>query len=164
MVVYICYDRYEHNEWFNVFEVSTDRDESYRKCKETHLPDFICYGPDDCHSFQLQMVEMTKRDYNQLMKWFNDPTQSLENHGKDSSDYFKFMCELYDLTGEYNCCLISTDGCSDIYEIIKFYGKMKGLNPDDLDDDQENGLQEELFDMDDDKCLEIIKKYVEENY
>ena len=51
MKVYICYDRYEHDEWFNVFYVDTNRDESIRHCKEIDLPDFLSCGPDDCHSF-----------------------------------------------------------------------------------------------------------------
>ena len=53
MVVYICYDRYEHDEWINVEYIGTDKDESIRKVKEEILPDFLMYGPDDCHSFQL---------------------------------------------------------------------------------------------------------------
>lgn len=109
------------------------------------------------------MVEMTKRDYNQLMKWFNDPTQSLENRGDNSSDYFKFMCQLYDLTGQYNCCLISTDGCSDLYEIIKYYAQTKGIYAEDYADDVEYDLQCELGE-DDDLCHEIICEYVRCNY
>ena len=173
MIVYICYDRYENDEWINVEYIGTDKDESIRKVKEEILPDFLCYGPDDCHSFQLQMVEMTKRDYNQLMKWYNDPTISLEKHGDsvNNSDYFNFMCELYDLTGQCNCCLISTDGCSDYSEIIRYYSVFyKDRDIEEVGEyewvfsDEFNDLYEEFINMDDDKCLEIIKEYVRDTY
>lgn len=163
MKVYICYDRYERDEWYSVEYIGTDRDESIKKVKEEILPDFLCYGPDDCHSFQLQVVEMSKKDYNQLLKWDSDPSQKLENYGTGNSDYFEFMCQLYDLTGEYDCCLISTDGCSDFYEMIKYYGQMKGIDPEDFED-YEDELQEEFCSMDDKECREIIKKYVQETY
>jgi hypothetical protein len=92
MKVYICYDRYEHDEWYSVYSISTDRDETIRKCKEEDLPSFIEYGPDDCHSFQLVEVELTREQYEQLLKWDKDDTQSLEDN---SSDYYNFMYDLY---------------------------------------------------------------------
>jgi hypothetical protein len=93
--VYICFDRYEEDEWYNVFFISTDRDESIRKCKEETLPNFLDHGPDDCHSFQLVEVEMSEKDYDRLLKWNNDPNQTLENYGDESSDYFVWMYKLY---------------------------------------------------------------------
>ena len=115
---------------------------------------------------------MTKRDYNQLLKWDKDPTQRLENYGEGrNSDYFEFMCQLYDLTGQFNCCLISTDGCSDYPEIIRYYSiNYKGGDPvkvneyDWIFSDEYDELWEEFCGMDDDKCLEIVKKYVQDNY
>lgn len=164
MKVYICYDRYENDEWFNVEYIGTDKDESIRKVRDEILPEFLNYGPDDCHSFQLQVLDLTKEQYEQLLEWDKDNDQStLENYGDESSDYFKFMCEVYE-SMSYDDCLIFTDGCSDYSEIVKYYGKMKGLDPDDIDEDMEYDLQEEIGNMDSDEFFEIVKKYVYENY
>ena len=162
MKVYICFDRYERNEWFNVFHIGTRKSDSIKKVKEEILPDFIDYGPDDCHSFQLVIVDMTKRDYEQLLKW-NSEENCPENYGEESSDYFKWLCELYDIIGMYDCDLISTDGCSDFYEILKFYGRLKGIDPEDFED-YEDELQEELCELDDQIRLDIIKHYVHDMY
>ena len=173
MVVYICFDRYERDERYNVFHIGTDRDESIRKCKEEILPDFLCYGPDDCHSFQLVQVEMSKKDYNQLLKWDKDENHTLENYGDESSDYFKFMCELYDLTGEVQnqgCILISTDGCSDYYEIVRYYSVFyKNKEVEEVSDhdwlytDEYEDYYEELT-SDEDLCTKVIKEYVRDTY
>lgn len=37
MKVYIVYDRYEYNEWFNVYSIGTNMDDMVRKCKEECL-------------------------------------------------------------------------------------------------------------------------------
>ena len=164
MIVYICYDRYEHNEWFNVFEVSTNREESYRKCKEIHLPDFLCYGPDDCHSFQLVGVKMTKRQFNLLLDWMEQFKGSCEGTEEDRS-FYDFMCDLYEGTEQYSEVvedLVFTDGCSDFYEIVRYYGQIKGIDPEDYED-EEYDLQCELC-QDDELCLKITKEYVENTY
>jgi hypothetical protein len=109
------------------------------------------------------VVEMAKSGYEQLLKWDNDPDQKLENYGNESSDYFKWMCELYELVGRYDCELISTDGCSDFYEIIKFYGQVKGIEPEDFED-CEDDLTEEFCNLDDHLRLDIIRQYVQYNY
>lgn len=173
MKVYICFDRYERDEWYNVFFISTDRDESIRKCKEETLPDFLNYGPDDCHSFQLVEVEMFKKDYDRLLKWDNDPDQKLENYGDKSSDYFKWMCKLYDLTGCVDrpyIILISTDGCSDYTEIVRYYSVFyKNKDIEDVSDhewifsDEYDEYYEELVN-DDELCEKVIKEYVQETY
>jgi hypothetical protein len=165
MKVYITYDRYERNEWFNVFHISLDREESIKHCKEVDLVDFISYGPDDCHSFQLQEVEMTQEQYDQLMKWYTDDSSTLEDMGDESSDYYKFMCKVFDkvgLVGHEDEILISTDGCTDNVEIVYFYGKEQGLDIDE-DDDEYYELEEELFDNED-LYTEVLKRYINETY
>ncbi len=164
MKVYITYDRYEHNEWFSVDTIETSLKRSYKKFKEEDLPSFLEYGPDDCHMYQLQRVDMTKKEYEQLLSWMSDPTQSLEDYGDNSSDFYKFMCSIYDRSGCVDCedVICSTDGCSDFYEIIKFYGMMKGIDPEDFED-FEDELQEELC-SDDDLCHRVVLEYVKRNY
>lgn len=166
MKVYICYDRYEHDEWFSVYSIGTNRDEMIRKCKEEDLPSFIEYGPDDCHSFQLVEVELTKRWYEQLLKWDKDDTQSLED---DSSDYYNFMYDLYH--GQFETdTIISTDGCSDFYEIIKYYSVMyKNKDVEEVEDvdwlysDESDEFQEELFN-DDELSKKVIREYILDTY
>ena len=162
MKVYITYDRYERDEWYNIYHITTDRDEAIKHCKEKDLFDFISYGPDDCHSFQLQEVEMTKEQYDTLTTWINEK-QNLEDCDKDSSDLFKFMVDLFDRTGVAGdkSRIISTDGCSDNDDIVHFYGGLKGL--DTKDDDIYYDLSEELFN---DEALyeKILKEYINKTY
>lgn len=162
MKVYITYDRYERDEWYNIYHISTGKDESIKHCKEKDLVDFISYGPDDCHSFQLQEVEMTEEQYKTLMKWIEED-QSLENYGDRSSDFFKFMVELFDETGDVEVLetIIFTDGCSDNVDIVHYYGNQKGLDTE--DDDVYYDLSEELFD---DEALyeKVLKDYINEIY
>ncbi len=167
MKVYIVYDRYEHSEWFNVYSIGTDRDDMIRKCKEECLPDFLEYGPDDCHSFQLVEVELTKNKYEQLLKW--DDTQSLEYYGDESSDYYNFMYDLYNDQFETET-IISTDGCSDFYEIIKYYSVMyKNKEVEEVDDidwlysDESEEFQEELFN-DEELSRKVIREYILDTY
>ena len=162
MKVYITYDRYERDEWFNIYYISTDRGESIKHCREQDLYDFISYGPDDCHSFQLQEVKMTKKEYDLFMKWYNE-NQSLENYGSGSSDLFKKMVDIFDSTGIVgdDSVLISTDGCSDYCEVIHYYGRQKGL--DTSDDDIFYDLEEEL--MDDENLQDkVLKDYIKDTY
>ena len=161
MKVYITYDRYENNEWFSVNTIETSLMRSLKKFREEDLPSFLEYGPDDCHSYQLQRVDMTKKEYEQLLEWNNDPNQSLDG----DSDYYNFMCGIYDRTSyvKYQDEVIrSTDGCSDFSEIIKFYGMMKGIDPEDIED-LEDDLQDELY-GDNDLCHKVIVEYVKCNY
>ena len=169
MKVYICYDRYEHDEWFNVFYVDTNRDESIRHCKEIDLPDFLNCGPDDCHSFQLVEVKLTKKQYEQLLNWYNDNTQSLEDYGEESSDYYKFMYDLYDDKYETET-IIFTDGCLDFCEIIRYYSvHYKNKEVDEVSEydwlftDEYEEYYEELVN-DEDLCEKVIKEYVRDTY
>ena len=162
MKVYITYDRYERDEWYSIYHIGLDRDESIRHCKEEDLPKFLEYGPDDCHSYQLQVVNMTKKQYEQLLEWMKDENQTLENYGDESSDFFKFMCEVYDQM-TYDDYLVYTDGCSDFYDILKFYGRLKGITPEDFED-YEDDLTEEFCELDDDLRLDIIRRYIHDMY
>jgi hypothetical protein len=159
MKVYITYDRYEHNEWFSVDTIETSLTRSLKKFREEDLPSFIKYGPDDCHSFQLQRVNITKKEYEQLLSWDKDPTQTLDSE----SDYYNFMCEIYDKVGcvddgDIICC---TDGCSDIFELPHFYGLMSHI--DTSDEEVYNKIMERLCE-DDSFCDMVVKEYIRCNY
>jgi hypothetical protein len=169
MKVYVCYDRYEHDEWFSVYSVGTDRDEMIKKCKEEDLPSFIEYGPDDCHSFQLVCIDIKKSQYNKLKKW-SEEIGSIEDYGDDEHrDFYEFMCEVYD--DEYTIeTIISTDGCSDVFEVIKYYGVMyKGVECEDISDidwlysDEFEEYQEELMN-DEDLWKKVLREYILDTY
>lgn len=164
MKVYITYDRYERDEWYNVDNIDTSLTRSLKKFIENDLPSFLKYGPDDCHSYVLQRVDMTKKEYEQLLSWMNDPTQTLEDCGSESSDFYNFMCEIFDRTGnsKYKDDIIrSTDGCSDIVELPHFYGLMS--HQDTSDEDVYDEIMERLCN-DDDFCNMVIKEYIRCNY
>lgn len=166
MKVYITYDRYENNEWFNVYNITTCKRESIKHCKEVDLVDFINYGPDDCLSFQLQEVNLTKKQYEQLLEWDKDDTMSLEH---PDSPYYQFMCEIYENASSVrhqNEILISSYGCSDFYEIVTYYGvNYKGEDPEDFDSESDNfyDYQEELCDNED-LFIKITKEYINDTY
>ena len=150
--VFITYDRYEHDEWHSIYHIDTDEDSARQHFVDKDLLDFISYGPDDCHSFQLQKVRMTRAGY----KWL------CEENGKssESKELEEFLTELYQ--GEYGDeVLMYTDGCSDNCEIIEFYCNKLGIDPD--DDDAKYEAQNKLFD--DDKLYEeIAREYIAANY
>lgn len=168
MKVYICYDRYEYDEWLRVYSIGTDRDEMIKKCKEEDLPSFIEYGPDDCHSFQLVEIEITKSQYNQLVEWIDKFGGGCEGTEEDE-DFYNFMCRVYD--DEFTVeTIISTDGCSDYPEIVRYYSVMyKNCDIDEVSDsdwvygDEFYEYDEELTD-DDDLYNRVVKEYVQETY
>jgi hypothetical protein len=160
MKVYITYDRYEHDEWFNVETIETSLTRSLKKFRTEDLPSFLKYGPDDCHSFVLQRVNMTKKEYEQLLEWDKDPNQYLDR----PCDYYNFMCELYDRTGcvsNQSDVIQYTDGCSDVWELPHFYGLMS--HQDTTDEDVYNSIMERLFD-DDNFCDMVVREYIRCRY
>ena len=158
MNAYITYDRYERDEWYSIYNIETNRQRAIKHFREVDLPDFLAYGPDDCHSFQLQRVEMTKKQYDTFMKWIEEG-QSLENYGTKSSELFEFMVDLFDGTGVAGdtSVLFSTDGCSDNFELIEFYCQSIGIEAD--DDDAIADAERELLN-DDELYNKILKEYI----
>ena len=167
MKVYIIYDRYEHNEWFSVDYIGTRESESIKEFKEKCLPKFLEYGPDDCHSYQLQVVNITKKQYEQLLEWDNDPKMSLE-----SGPYYDFMCEVYEQCdwSDTGNVLLCTDGCSDFYEIVRYYSVFyKNKDIEEVSEhewlftDEYDEFYEELND-DEDLWNKVTKEYVQDTY
>ena len=167
MKVYICYDRYEHDEWLSVYSIGTDRDEMIEKCKKEDLPSFIEYGPDDCHSFQLVELNITKRQYEQLVKWV-DKFGNCEGT-KEDRHFYNFMCRVYD--DEFTIeTIISTDGCSDVFEVVKYYGVMyKNVDCENISDvewlysDEFEEYQEELMN-DEELWKKVLREYILDTY
>lgn len=167
MKVYIIYDRYEGNEWFSVDYIGTRKLESIKEFKEKCLPEFLKYGPDDCHSYQLQVVNLAKKQYEQLLEWDNDPNVSLE-----SGPYYDFMCEVYEQSdwSDTRNVLLCTDGCSEYQDIVRYYGMVvKGKDSDEVNEydwvftDEYDEYYEELMN-DNDLFERMCKEYIKYNF
>lgn len=157
MKVYLTYDRYERNEWLSIYTIETNRQRAIKKFKEEDLPSFLGYGPDDCHSFQLQKLEMTKTLYNKLC-YLNEH----ESEGNNSEELRELLISFYEEDEDfYPETLYYTDGCSDNFELLRFYAEMCHLDYD--DDEVAEEIQEKLWNNDElyDK---VLKEYIRCNY
>ena len=153
MNIYIAYDRYERDEWYSIYHIETNRLRAIKHFKEVDLVDFISYGPDDCHSFQLQKVVMANKGYRELLDVYKN--------GSDE-DIKDFMMPIYDEDDEFEVeTIFFTDGCSDNFELIEFYCRRIGIEADDYDAIEE--AEENLFN-DEELYLKILKDYIKCNY
>lgn len=159
MNVYLTYDRYEHDEWYYVYNIETNKRRAIKYFKETALVDFISYGPDDCHSFQLQRIVMSAKEYKRLCYL----VENEGNHTCDTSDELKeLLIRIFDEDDEFEVeTLYSTDGCSDNWDLIKFYCEEVGFDSE--NDDEFNQAQEILFN-DDELYEKMLKKYIKLTY
>lgn len=154
MKVYITYDRYEHNEWFYIYQVTHKLSEVIRDYKK-NLKDFISYGPDDCHSYQIQIVNLPKERIENLKTKDNYPIES-------GDDLYYLMEAIYkncDFGPDTKNCLLQTDG-SDNFELVDFWIEENNLDPDEVDRDE---LESEIFDNVD-LYNEVLNKYIDKYY
>lgn len=125
MNVYITYDRYEHDEWHSVYHLDTNKARAIKHCREVDLFDFISYGPDDCHSFQLQKVIMTRKEYERLRCLVESP--------KDEPELEEILTNIFQEIDYDVETIISTDGCTDLIEVLQYYCEKNGLDYDDYE-------------------------------
>lgn len=166
MEVYITYDRtydrYDRNEWFYIYQI-TGKMSEVRKDLKNNLTDFIGSGPNDCHSYQIQVVNLTQDEVEKLKTKVQNPIEY-------GDELYELMCKIYekcDFGPTTANCLLSTDGCSDNVELVYFYMKEQGI-------DVDNKTPEELEDLfyayekmvlsDNDLYNEALYKYIDENY
>lgn len=150
--VYIIYDRYEHDEWFSVYHLGVNYDKAVKCFREDALPSFISYGPDDCHSFQLQCVTMSDYKYRKL--------RALVKAEDKEEELREFLISIHDET-EYDVeTIFLTDGCSDACEIARLYCDENDLDYDNAEEQEEayEALQEEEV------WNEYMQMYIEANY
>ena len=154
MNVYITYDRYEHNEWFSVYNIETDKQRAIKHFKEEDLPSFLEYGPDDCHCFQLQRVKMTKEEYRHLCE--------LVDSGEDSEEFNELFTSIFncDFTEDTDIILF-TDGCSDYMEITNYYCLMNNL---DYTDDEVLDMVNDKLQNNEDLFNVYMRKYINATY
>ena len=152
MVVYLTYDRYEHNEWFNIYQITTRMSEVKKEYKK-NLIDFITYGPDDCHSYQIQVVELNKKEFELIKNHIDDTIEEDED-----DELMKLMIQIYENCDEDSNCLLFTDGCSDWVDMIDFWIEYKGLDENDRDQIEEDIQNDETL------FQKVLKKYINETY
>ena len=156
MKVYITYDRYEHDEWFQVYHYSTSKSEIMKTLK-SDLIDFISYGPDDCHSFQCQVVDIPKSKFDRLTYLLSLNLDTTE-YSDDDKELKDILIDIFDEWSPDNCILF-TDGCTDNDELVKYILKN--------DEDFENSDEEEVYEklIDDQDYYDLwLNKYVSNEY
>lgn len=153
MNVYITYDRYEHDEWYSVYHIDTNKQKAIKHFLELDLVDFISYGPDDCHAFQLQKVIMSKKEYDKLCK--------LANSLHEEDELKEMLINIFD-EREYEVeTIFSTDGCTDVWEMLDYYCDKLGVDKN--DEDAKYEVQKKLWN-DDNLFEEILKEYINVYY
>jgi hypothetical protein len=92
MKVYVTYFRYDRDENYSIYDVSLDKEKSIKKYDTEFLPDFLGYGPDDVSYLILKEVNLTKSEYNELVRL-----------SKKDQDYdceiIEFMTDIHERTG-----------------------------------------------------------------
>ena len=150
MKVYIIYDRYEDNEFFQIYNICKSIDEVRQVYKQS-LIDFLMDSPDDCHSFQCQEISVTDKDLKVLEDYMN---------GKESSRGYKLLEKIFE-DSDFNC-LFQTDGCTDNEEVFNEY--MEKLYPDiDRDSDKWYDMQDEFY-SDEDLYETKLDRYLDKHY
>ena len=152
MDVFITYDRYEHNEWYSIYNIDTDFEKAFTHCLNDDLVNFISYGPDDCHCFVFEKVVMTKKQYKELCR--------LDKEGSEA-EITKFMIPIFEGDNFEKETFLFTDGCSDICEVIDLYCQQCGIDAD--DDEAIEEATARLFN-DDELFLSVLKEYIRITY
>ena len=151
MKVYITYDMYEHAEWFDIYQVTTKMSEVKKDYKK-NLFEFLSYGPDDCHSYQIQIVDLTEEEYkllsSQVGKVINSTNKEVVYELMERISDDCLWCQ-YDDTN----CLLCTDGSTDIDNLGD------SLRTQGLDDDE----IEQIYN-DEDQYKKQLKKYIDKVY
>ncbi len=165
--VYLIYDRYEHNEWFNVCHIGRNYDKAYHNFINEALPDFISYGPDDCHSFQFVRIFLSQKKYYQLRKWVLAETLTRE----EQRAFDNFMTDIYENSEKFDTETFAyTDGASDVFAVIE---ECLGPRPemDDYDTEEEYEEARNQYESDeaelynnDEKFNEALRQYISANY
>ena len=168
MKIYLTYYRYDRGECYSIYNLETSLQRSLKSWKETDLPDFLGYGPDDVSQLYLIRCNLSKSEV-QLIKDF------MKSDKEYDKDFYELMERLHDDVSDDDmfCC---TSG-DEVWEVIDFvceycrtwvlYDLMSkyipSLNFDDKDELKEQ-IQEILFDGNDELWEKILKKYIKMYY
>jgi hypothetical protein len=157
MKVYVSYFRYDRNENYSIYDVSLDRDKSIEKYQNELLPNFLGYGPDDVSYLILKEVELTKSDYDELIRlskidedYVREVIEFMTNkvHEEDGE-------EIFYVNGELNWEILDFFMTSGLYDL----DSLLGVDTSTIDEDDLQDLcQERLWYDDEDNIFNSILK------
>ena len=140
MKVYVTYFRYDRNENYSIYEVSKNKKEVIKNYRETHLPEFLEYGPDDVSYLVLKEVDLTKSKYDKLIR--------LSESEKDyDTEVIDFMTDIHEMEGE-EIFYVSGDLN---WEVLDFFMNSGRYDLDDL-------LGEDTDTLDEDELCELCQE------
>ena len=152
MKVYIIYDRYECNEFFSIYSIC----KTFKQFKEVYKGDiqsFLEMGPDDCHTFIGQEINITKEQLQILENY-------MEDEDNDDGTGFSLMEELYEQSNDDNCLFVIDNSVN--YDVFDHYMLMEHPEVDE-DTEEWDEYQEEFYD--DNNLYETeLEKYINDNF
>lgn len=159
MKVYVSYFRYDRNENYSIYDVSLDRDKSIEKYQNELLPNFLGYGPDDVSYLILKEVELTKSDYDELIRlskidedYVREVIEFMTNkvHEEDGE-------EIFYVNGELNWEILDFFMTSGLYDL----DSLLGVDTSTIDEDDLQDLcQERLWDDEDNIFNSVLKDFL----
>lgn len=160
MKVYVSYFRYDRNENYSIYDVSLDRDKSIEKYQNELLPNFLGYGPDDVSYLILKEVELTKSDYDELIRlskidedYVREVIEFMTNkvHEEDGE-------EIFYVNGELNWEILDFFMTSGLYDL----DSLLGVDTSTIDEDDLQELcQERLwYDEEDNIFNSVLKDFL----
>ena len=159
MKVYVSYFRYDRNENYSIYDVSLDRDKSIEKYQNELLPNFLGYGPDDVSYLILKEVELTKSDYDELLRlskidedYVREVIEFMTNkvHEEDGE-------EIFYVNGELNWEILDFFMTSGLYDL----DSLLGVDTSTIDEDDLQDLcQERLWDEEDTIFNSVLKDFL----
>lgn len=159
MKVYVSYFRYDRNENYSIYDVSLDREKSIEKYQNELLPDFLGYGPDDVSYLILKEVELTKSDYDELIRlskidedYVREIIEFMTNkvHEEDGE-------EIFYVNGELNWEILDFFMTSGLYDL----DSLLGVDTSTIDEDDLQDLcQERLWDDEDNIFNSVLKDFL----
>lgn len=160
MKVYVSYFRYDRNENYSIYDVSLDRNKSIEKYQNELLPNFLGYGPDDVSYLILKEVELTKSDYDELIRlskidedYVREVIEFMTNkiHEEDGE-------EIFYVNGELNWEILDFFMTSGLYDL----DSLLGVDTSTIDEDDLQELcQERLwYDEEDNIFNSVLKDFL----
>ena len=160
MKVYVSYFRYDRNENYSIYDVSLDRDKSIEKYQNELLPNFLGYGPDDVSYLILKEVELTKSNYDELIRlskinedYVREVIEFMTNkvHEEDGE-------EIFYVNGELNWEILDFFMTSGLYDL----DSLLGVDTSTIDEDDLQELcQERLwYDEEDNIFNSVLKDFL----
>lgn len=160
MKVYVTYFRYDRGETYSLYHIDKNRSSSIQHYKETDLPSFLEYGPDDVSQLYLVRCDLTKSDFDFLKDHMENSTDEYD------VEFYGIMEDLHDTVD--NDDIIYSDTGDTNWELIDFFRDNYNLEdylsnvPED-EDELSDEIQEVLFNND--KVYKmVLTDYIKRHY